>query len=290
VKRSNRLVIFVGVLLAILAFVGIVILLNQPGGSRPDQEPTTAKVLVAKQAIAIGTAVNPDMVEVKEVPPNGVNGTPLSDPSQVGGRAAVVNVPARGQVSEETFAGGGSIAAMLKPGERAIAIQLDRTTGLNFLTKSGDSVDVVLSQEITVLQPAQGQTGTAQRFEVVNGLDKARTVKAILQNKRVLFVSTQVPTQTSTAPSASATPAPAGAPPAQQTLPDSIVVLIAGTDQDAEVLKFAQRDQTERGALSIVIRAVADTTVEKTTGVTIDRLVTQYGLAIPNIIKQLGAK
>ena len=49
-KRSNRLVIFVGVLLAILAFVGIVILLNQPGGPGPNQEPTTAKVLVRGQA------------------------------------------------------------------------------------------------------------------------------------------------------------------------------------------------------------------------------------------------
>ncbi len=92
-KRSNRLVIFVGVLLAILAFVGIVIVLNGQTTGR-SQEPTTAKVLVAKDAIDIGTAVTPDMVQVKEVPLDGVVGTPYSDPSQVGGQPALVTLPA----------------------------------------------------------------------------------------------------------------------------------------------------------------------------------------------------
>ncbi len=102
-----------------------------------------------------------------------------------------------------------NIAAQLKPGERAIAVQLDRTTGLNFLAKPGDSVDIILAEEITVLQPAEDQTGGAQRFEVVNGLEKARTVKTVLQNLRVLYVSTTLAT--------AATPAPGAIPPRMRT-------------------------------------------------------------------------
>ena len=53
-KRSNRLVILVGVLLAVLAFVAIVVLLNQDGGVRRRHRspaPTTATVLVAAEPI-----------------------------------------------------------------------------------------------------------------------------------------------------------------------------------------------------------------------------------------------
>ena len=52
-KRSNRLVILVGVLLAVLAFVGIVVLLGQQK-SPETVKKQTVDVLVAKQDIAIG--------------------------------------------------------------------------------------------------------------------------------------------------------------------------------------------------------------------------------------------
>jgi Flp pilus assembly protein CpaB len=68
VKRSNRLVILVGVLLAVLAFVGIV----RPAGAERDQdrpEKVTVTVLVAKSDIAIGDSVTPDLVTTKEVRP-----------------------------------------------------------------------------------------------------------------------------------------------------------------------------------------------------------------------------
>jgi hypothetical protein len=63
--------------------------------------------------------------------------------------------------------------------------------------------------------------------------------------------------------------------------------VFAGTDQDAEVIKFAQNDFTNTDwALAAVIRQTQDTATEKTTGITIDRLVTQYGLALPNIVQR----
>jgi len=291
VKRSNRLVIFLGVLLAVAAFVGIVILLNTSGGTGTGPPPKV-NVLVAKVNIAIGDPVTPDKVETQQVDPAAVSGTPMSDPSQVGGQPALTAVPKGSQVPAEVIgggtSGGPSISSQLKQGEKAIAFQVDRVTGLDFLVKAGDHVDIVLSERITVLQPTQdsvGKPASQQRFETVQGLDAVRTVKTVLQNKRVLYVSqSRTVTQAATA---TASPAPGGQAQTPAAI-DRVVIVIAGTDQDAEVIKFAQNDVSEIGVLTAVLRNAQDAATEKTTGITIDRLVTQYGLAIPNIIKSLS--
>ncbi len=284
VKRSNRLVILVGVLLAVLAFVGIVILLNN-GSQSGQAQALTTKVLVAKQNIDIGTAVTPDMVEVKDVDPTAVSGGALTDPSQVGGRPALVAVPAQAQVNKETFGTGTlvvDISANLKPGEKAVTLQLDRTTGIDFLVEPGDIIDVLLSQDVQVLQPASDSTAANPRFEPVAGLTNARTVKTVLQRKRVLYVSQ------SRAQQSAATPSPGTEGTAPAALNESVIIVFAGTDQDAELVKFAQRDQAERGALTVTIRATKDTADETTKGVTIDSLVKDFGLPIPGIVEAAG--
>ena len=287
-KRSNRLVILVGVLLAVLAFIAIVVFLNQ-GTNVPEAEQQ-ATVLVAKADIAIGQPVTPDMVQTKLVPPSGVSGTALTDPSQVGGRPAIVAVPAGAQVSKETFGLGDTIidiSGQLKPGEKAVTLQLDRTTGADFLVKRGDIIDVVIAQDVQVLQPASDSTDQNPRFEPVTGLSAARTVKTVLQNKRVLYVSQSRATQTAATPS----PGQEQTPATQPTLTDSVLIVFAGTDQDAELIKFAQRDAVEASGarmFSVTIRATQDTDNERTTGITIDRLVEDYGLPVPGIVEQVG--
>jgi Flp pilus assembly protein CpaB len=290
VNRSNRLVIFVGVLLAILAFVGIVILLNQnPGGT--SQQKTTETVVVAKADIKIGDPVTPDKVAEKEVDKSAVLPTPLGSISQVTGQPALYAIPKDSQVTQESIGIGGGISPIsrqLQPGEKAIAFQVDPVTGLNFLIQPGDHVDVVLGSRITVLQPTSdtvSKPANQQRFETVPGLEAVRTVKTILQDKRVLYVSQ---TRITSQPQAGASPSPATSGQAQAQAPiENVIIIIAGTDQDAEVIKFAQNDVSEVGPLTAVLRSTKDTDKETTSGITIDRLVSQYGLAIPNIVQQL---
>ena len=83
-KRSNRLVILVGVLLAVLAFVGIVILLNNATpAARPEATaPTTVQVMVAREAIDIGDPVTPDSVEARQVNADAVVSTRFPDASR----------------------------------------------------------------------------------------------------------------------------------------------------------------------------------------------------------------
>ena len=298
VKRSNRLVLLVGILLAALAFVAIVILLNRPAADDGGpEEPATVGVLVAQEDIAIGDPVTPDKVAVEQVPPEAVIGTGLSATSQVAGQPALFAIPAGSQVSGEAIGigrrEGPNIDAFLNPGEKAVAFQVDRVTGLDFLVDAGDSIDIILSEEVSVLQEtadsaANPDENAPPRFEAVTGLENQRTVKAIMQDKRVLYVSAtraQLPEPVDT--NQDGVINEADEQPAEAAI-DSVIIVFAGTDQDAEVIKFAQTALGEQGALTAVVRHADDDTVEETTGITIDQLVEEYGLRIPAIVEQLN--
>jgi hypothetical protein len=91
-----------------------------------------------------------------------------------------------------------------------------------------------------------------------------------------------------------ATPEPGEeeAPPAEQPAADSVIIVFAGSAQDAEVIKFAQNQLGNIGSLTAILRRTLDTTeevpTEETTGVTIDILFEEYGIPIPDLIVDLG--
>jgi Flp pilus assembly protein CpaB len=299
VKRSNRLVILVGVLLAVLAFVAIVILLNQRGGQDPETvEPTEETVLVAAQDIAIGDPVTPDVVTEVQIDPEAVQQEPLRSVSQVAGQPALFAIPEGSQVTAQAIGLGGGqdidISAMLEPGEKAVTFQVDRVTGTDFLVTPGDTIDIVLSQQISVLQETADSAANTDpdappRFETVTGLENQRSVKAILQDKRVLYVSSTraiepEPTEDTNQDGV----IDENDEPTAQAAVDSVIIVFAGNDQDAEVIKFAQNDVNEVGALTTVIRNAEDDEIEDTPGITIDQVVELYGLRIPNIVEQLN--
>jgi hypothetical protein len=114
-----------------------------------------------------------------------------------------------------------------------------------------------------------------QRFEVVAGLESAETVKTVLQNKRVIYVS-----QARNVQAEVASPAPEGEAAAPAIT--SVIIVFAGTDQDAELIKLAQNDINETGPLTAIVRATGDDVNEATTGVTISLLIERYGVPVPN--------
>ena len=297
-KRSNRLVILVGVLLAVLAFVAIVILLNQRTPDPETVEPTEETVLVAAQDIAIGDPVTPDVVTEVQIDPEAVQQEPLRSVSQVAGQPALVAIPEGSQVTAQAIGLGSGreidISAMLEPGEKAVTFQVDRVTGIDFLVTPGDTIDIVLSQQISVLQETADSAANTDpdappRFETVTGLENQRTVKAILQDKRVLYVSsTRAVEPEPTEDTNQDGVIDENDEPGAQAAIDSVIIVFAGTDQDAEVIKFAQNDANEVGALTTVIRNSQDDEIEETIGITIDQVVEVYGLRIPNIVEQLN--
>ena len=295
-KRSNRLVILVGLLLAVLAFVAIVILLNQEQQvAAPEEQRVT--VLVATEDIDIGEEVTPDKVEAVEVQPAAVQETSMSDPSQVAGQPAVFSIPARSQVTAEAIGLGSRVVVnlpgLLNPGEKAVSFQVERVGGLDFLVKPGDTVDIIVTAEITVLQPTQDSAESTDpdapvRMEPVPGLEDVRSVKAILQDKRVIYVSATRATEAELQDTNNdGVIDEQDEQPVAQAL-DSVVIVFAGNAQDAEVMRLAQANVTENGSLSVVVRHADDDEVEETLGITIDQLVEEFGLRIPNIVEQLN--
>ena len=141
---------------------------------------------------------------------------------------------------------------------------------------------MVLNQRIPVVQPTIETVNSPpeqQRFEGVAGLEAAPTVKTVLQNKRVIYVSQA----RSTVTGGEATPSQDGEQGAPPEI-TSVIIIFAGTDQDAELIKLAQNDVTQVGALSAIVRAADDDVNEATTGVTISLLIERYGVPVPNIV------
>ncbi len=295
-KRSNRLVILVGVLLAVLAFVAIVILLNNRE-AEVAPEAVTEKVLVANQDIAVGDPITPDVVDELDVDPEAVQGTALRTTSAVSGQPALFAIPQGSQVSGEAIGLGSNpivnLPALLQPGEKAIAFQVDRVTGIDFLVKAGDTIDIVTSQAINVLQETADSAANADenappRFEAIPGLEAARSVKAILQDKRVLYVSATKSQQAEPVDTNGDGIIDENDVQPEQAVIDSVIIVFAGTAQDAEVIKFAQNDLGEVGSLTAIVRNADDDAIEETLGITIDQLVEEFGLRIPNIVEQLN--
>jgi len=294
VKRSNRLVILVGVLLAVLAFVAIVILLNQREAEVAPEE-VLQTVLVATEDIDIGEEVTPAKVEETDIDPEAIQGTPLTSASAVSGQPSLFAIPEGSQVSGEAIGISNELAvnlpALLQPGEKAIAFEVDRATGLDFLVKAGDTIDILFGGQVDVVQETADSAANPDpeappRFESAVGLEDQRTVKAVLQDKRVLYVSAtraQLPDPVDTNGD--------GIIDDQDVQPEaiieSVIIVFAGTAQDAELIKFAQRDLTERGALTVIVRNAEDDAVETTIGITFDQMVEVYGVRIPDIVEQL---
>jgi Flp pilus assembly protein CpaB len=271
VKRSNRLVILVGVLLAVLAFVGIIVVLNQ---NQPGEQvgPAMETVLVATDDIAIGDPVTPDRVETRQVEADAVVGAPLRDVSQVQGQPALFAIPAGTQVSQASIGlaqGAQNIAGQLLDGERAISFVVDRAQGLDFLLQAGDHVDIIMTTQLLPF--------------LVPDDESIRTVKTMLQNKRVLYVS-----DTNLEPEVAPTPNPDGTVPPPQAPINNVVIIFAGSDQDAEIIRYAQRTATDIGdgvssTLSVILRGADDESLQETTGISIEQLLEDYGLPVPGL-------
>jgi Flp pilus assembly protein CpaB len=237
-------------------------------------------------------------VTPEQVDPGAVIGTALTSASQLQGQPALIAVPEGTQVTAEAvgLAGPGTaidISAQLEPGEKAIAFQVDRVTGLDFLVTAGDDIDIVMSQQISVLQETADSAANTDdtappRFETVTGLENQRTVKTVLQNKRVLYVSdTRAVEQEPTEDTNGDGVVDENDTPTEAVI-DSVIIVFAGSDQDAEVIKFAQNALGEQGSLTAIVRHLDDDEVVETLGITIDQMVEEYGLRIPGIVELLN--
>ena len=297
-KRSNRLVLLIGVFLAIIAFVGVVLLLQSPPSSSTGNttEPTTGPVVVAKSDIPLSTRIRADQVEVKTLNLTAINTGAFQDPSQVVGQVARQPVAAGAQVTQTTLNGGlsGTVIDVQTPaGQRAIAVRVDQISGVGTVIKTGDYVDAIFALSEEQFSTITTDPANPKLVTVTNPGPKGSTIKLILQGMQVLgtlLPPVAAPAANEAAPSTA--PAEAGTTLNEQ---QEIVILSVSPEQ-AEVIRYAQVQSNPLTTLSLVLRSPDDfidpatgqpvpPVVAETTGITLKELIDKYGV-LPPVIEQ----
>jgi pilus assembly protein CpaB len=282
-KRSNRLVLLVGVFLAIVAFVAVLVL--RPT-STPEPAEVTEPTVVAAADIPLGAQITEEQVNVIDLPVTSRNEGAFSDKSQVLGKRVRQAVPSGAQLDSATFGEtGGTILDIDVPaGKRAITVQVDQVTGVGTVIKTGDYVDMVVGIRADKF-PVITTNPADDSFTVVAGLN-GTSVKLLLQGMQVLGTLLPPPTTTT----AEGTPEqPGTALTGQQE-----IVALSVDAQQAEVIKFAQMD----GEISLILRSPDDfldpvtgqpldpaPLPDGTTGIILKELVDKFGVLPPELIE-----
>lgn len=287
-KRSNRLILLIGIFLAVVAFVGIVLIFNQrPGGEGPAASPTELPTVFAKVDIPLGAQVTADMVEQRNLSTDQRDPTAFQSTSLVIGKIARRDIVAGAQLTAADFdvgRGQGLTSIDCPATMRCISVQVDQVSGVGTLINKGDYVDLLVGFQsgtfpVVTINPDDGS------ITPIAGLNST-SVKLLLQGMQV--VGTLLPP----------VPQTEGQQPAQgggTTLTgQQEVVILAVTPQQAEVIKFAQLD----GSISLVLRSPKDFVdpvtrqpitppADPTTGVVLKTLVDEYGVLVPQLIEAI---
>ena len=107
-KRSNRLILLIGIFLAVVAFVGIILLISDKDGptDRNPTPPPDLPTVIATQDIALGVTITEAMVKTETMPQTARLSGAFQDPSQVIGKVVRQSVTSGGQITSATFSTG----------------------------------------------------------------------------------------------------------------------------------------------------------------------------------------
>lgn len=147
VGRVNRRFLFLALILAALSAVLVYAALSQSGGDGGGSAGDVP-VVVAKSAIAPGTRITAEMVEVRQLPDSAVGFQSLSTTEDVIGQVARYPIAAGEQVLlskivDTSVAGNDAIAYVLEAGKRGMSINFEEVTGAGGLVLPGDRVDLI---------------------------------------------------------------------------------------------------------------------------------------------------
>ena len=132
-KRSNRLILLIGFLLAAIAFVGVVLLLGNQGGGGGDgigPDVNKSTMVVAAADVPLGTTLTEDLVAEQEVKTTEKPAGAFTLKSEVVGRTVTTQLTKGQLIDANAFAVSTvnpDVARLLDPGKRAIAVRWTRS-------------------------------------------------------------------------------------------------------------------------------------------------------------------
>jgi Flp pilus assembly protein CpaB len=316
VKRSNRLLILLGLILAIAGGVGAVVVANGGGGggatnpagpsasisATPTPEPTV-QVVVATQDIHAGDTIKAEMVGLKSITiseRDALGGDSFPSVDQVIGRIAGSDIgTGKAIVASRDFIStsgavteGKDISGAITKGMVAISMELDQTNGVGTLIVPGDHVDIILSVYVDSL----AITATDAN-KVAIGLPGGKDVtsKMLIRNRRILatLLAPVATTPGGAAVANASAPAMPTAPPSAGVVQFSgrhMIAIVEVMPEEAEVIRWAQReeklDPQNYIDLAFALRSRADDDTKgshtDTGGITYYQLVKNYGVLPPD--------
>lgn len=202
--RSQRLVLFLGLVLAAIAAVIVFAAVNSADSGGSDTVP----VVQAKEAIPADTRITSDMLEVKFVSPEEADADAFTSRSQLVDRVVTEDVAAGAQVltTDVSDVAGDGLTFKVEPGMRAISVGVQEVVTAGGNVKPGDRVDVVgifkvadaeaanhilqiLGVDYTVQEPPKpAPTAASEGEDTEAGEDLVLTV-TLLQNVKLLAMA-----------------------------------------------------------------------------------------------------
>jgi pilus assembly protein CpaB len=174
---------------------------------------------------------------------------------------------------------------------KAFPLQVNSLSGVADLLQAGDHVDVLASFSIDTVTFTPGaprddeERGTLET--IIERMSVEGATKVLLQDVEVLDIIKPAPVSAEgteptpePAPATDGTTSNGAAPTVGNTLnPGTWLIIVAVTNQEAEVLRFA----LDRGiGITTVLRRAGDHTTERTVGATMRILVDNYGMPMPS--------
>ena len=165
----------------------------QPVAS-PVQAPATSQVLVANREIPTGRVLGPEDLRWQSWPADSVSDNFYTEGEDVdaietltGSASRLVIVEGEPITSNKIvdLNGTGVLAALLRPGMRAISIPISEITGAGGFILPGDFVDILLTRQITV-KDVDEETGEVLNKTVLNQTD------TVMKTVRVLAIDQQL--------------------------------------------------------------------------------------------------
>lgn len=282
-RRRSRLLLILGILLAVVAMLLTYTLLQKP--QQPAEQPpvVTRKVVVATQDIAYGTLIDPLTVEMRDWPVDTAPADALGNTADLAGKYAKTPIFA-GQIiqakmvatREELAAGEGPASILIPVGMVAYPFPIGEFSGVSYALKSGDRVDVLITFRFVQVDRETQSPYPLVRNQPgdIQGVQIPRLVSQLtLQNIEVLrvgswYVPPEQPTtqQTGQQQQAQAVPQP------------PTVVTLLMPQQDALVLQFAK----EAGAtIELALRNPGDQEMVTTQSVTLDYMLARFNITVP---------
>lgn len=316
-RRGSSVFIVMGLFLVLAAGAAVVLMFygSETGltlaASQAPMPPTaepTVPIVKAEIDIAAGTVLTNteglltmEMVPMSQFVPN-VN---LSSVEEARDMVTTSGINANDTLRKDMLRKAGlaqkiPVAADGQAAVKAFPIQVNNLSGVADLVQPGDFVDVLASFSMDVVTFRPGGLTTeegATKAIITEQQSNEGSTKVLLQDVEVLdIIKPAPPAEGEGSGDGSGEQAPPPPPEsteggdgAQTTPPPSTagntlqsgnwVIVVAVTNQEAEVLRFA----LDRGiGITTILRAAGDHTTERTVGATMRILVDNYGMPIPS--------